>query len=82
MEKIGFVCFHISHKKCWLDKKRIYLQKKRICLKKNERKSPLSGKKVLGHKKNRIYLRKTGDNKNRKKKDFFPPIVITYLNIF
>ena len=23
--------------------------------------------------KNRIYLRKTGDDKNRKKKDFFPP---------
>ena len=23
--------------------------------------------------KNRIYLRKKGDNKNRKKKDFFPP---------
>ena len=24
--------------------------------------------------KNRIYLRKKGDNKNRKKKDFFPPV--------
>ena len=52
-------------------------------MKKNERKSPFSGKKVLGYKKtgiakakmykNRIYLRKKGDNKNRKKKDFFPP---------
>ena len=74
-----------AHKsqKCWLDKKRIYLQKNRICLKKNERKSSFSGKKVLGYKKtgiakakkykNRIYLRKKGNNKNRKKKDFFQP---------
>ena len=46
-------------------------------------KSPFSGKKVLSYKKtgivkakkykNRIYLRKKGDDKNRKKKDFFPP---------
>jgi hypothetical protein len=79
-------CLHISHKKCWLDKKRIYLQKNRIC---NERKSPFSGKKVLGYKKtgiikakkqkNRIYLRKKGNNKNRKKKDFFPPHWITIM---
>ena len=51
---------------------------------KNERKSPFSGKKVLGYKKtgiakakkykNRIYLRKKGNNKKRKKKDFFPPL--------
>ena len=26
--------------------------------------------------KNRIYLRKKGNNKNRKKKDFFPPHLI------
>ena len=52
-------------------------------MKKNERKSPFSGKMVLGYKKtgiakakkykNRIYLRKKGNNKNREKKDFFPP---------
>ena len=81
--KNGF-CLHISHKKSWLDKKRIYLQKNRICLKKNVRKSPFSGKKVLCYKKtgitkakkykNRIYLRKKSDDKNRKKKDFFPPL--------
>ena len=52
MEKRSFVCMHIIHKKCWLDKKKDFLQKHRICLeKKNERKSPFSGKKVLGHKK-------------------------------
>ena len=38
-------------------------------------------KKVLGHKKQDLSEKKV-DNKNRKKKDFFPPIVITYLNIF
>ena len=51
-------------------------------MKKNERKSPFSGK-ILGYKKpgilkakkykNRIYLRKKGNNINREKKDFFPP---------
>ena len=50
---------------------------------KKVRKSHFSEKKVLGCKKrgianskidkNRIYLRRKGDNKNRKKKDFFPP---------
>ena len=60
-------------------KKRIYLQKNRICLEK----SSFLEKKVLHYKKteianskiykNRIYLRKKGDDKNRKKKDFFPP---------
>ena len=28
--------------------------------------------------KNRIYLRKKGDDKNRKKKDFFPPEKVSY----
>ena len=52
-------------------------------MKNNVRKSPFSGKKVLCYKKtgitkakkykNRIYLRKKSDDKNRKKKDFFPP---------
>ena len=60
-------------------KKRIYLQKNRICLEK----SSFLEKKVLHYKKteianskiykNRIYLRKKGDDKNRKKKDFFLP---------
>ena len=46
--------------------------------------SHFSEKKVLGCKKtgianskidkNRIYLRRKGDDKNRKKKDFFPPV--------
>jgi hypothetical protein len=47
--------------------------------------SHFSEKKVLGCKKtgianskidkNRIYLRRKGDDKNRKKKDFFPPLL-------
>ena len=76
------VCFHISHKKVGLKKKDL-LAEKQDFFEKNEKKSPFSGKKVLGYKKtgiakakkykNRIYLRKKGNNKNREKKDFFPP---------
>ena len=29
--------------------------------------------------KNRIYLRKKGDGKNRKKKDFFPPVETSFV---
>ena len=32
--------------------------------------------------KNRIYLRKKGNNKNRKKKDFFPPKIVLSKSIF
>ena len=75
---------HISHKKSWFDKKKDLLADKQdLFEKKSVRKSPFSGKKVLCYKKtgivkakkykNRIYLRKKGDDKNRKKKDFFPP---------
>ena len=52
-------------------------------------KSPFSEKKVLHNKKtgianfkkykNRIYLRKKSDNKNRKKKDFFPSPSFYYI---
>ena len=54
---------------------------------KKVKKSPFLEKKVLRYKKtgianlknykNRIYFRKKGDNKNRKRKDFFPPIIKT-----
>ena len=90
MEKIGFVSLHISHKKCWLDKKKDLLAEKQDLFEKNERKSPFSGKKVLGYKKtgiakakkykNRIYLRKKGNNINREKKDFFPPGITAKTN--
>ena len=56
---------------------------KQDLLGKKVNKSPFSEEKVLHHKKtgianfkkhkNRICLRKKGNNKNRKKKDFFPP---------
>lgn len=80
-----WVLFAHKPQKSWLDKKRICLQKNRICLKQNVRKSPFSEKKLLCYKKqelqkqksikNRIYLRKKGDDKNRKKKDFFQPVL-------
>ena len=78
----GF-CLYISHKKVGLKIKRIYFQKNRICLLKKVRRSPFSEKKVLRNTKtgianskihkNRIYQRKKGDDRNRKKKDFFQP---------
>ena len=58
---------------------------KQDLLGKKVNKSPFSEEKVLHHKKtgianfkkhkNRICLRKKGNNKNRKKKDFFPPVM-------
>ena len=65
---------HIIHKKSWLDKKKDFLQKHRICLekKKMREKVPFPEKRFQVTK-NRIYLRKKDDNKNRKQKYFFPP---------
>ena len=71
----GF-CLHISHKKVGLKKKDLLAEKqdlfslfreKFLCYKKT---GIAKAKKC----KNRIYLRKKGDDKNRKKKDFFPPL--------
>ena len=71
----GF-CFHINHKKVGMKKKGFTCRKTGFVF-------PFYKKKVLCYKKtgiakakkckNRIYLRKKGDDKNRKKKDFFPP---------
>ena len=82
-------CLHISHKNAGLIKKKDLIAEKQDLFEKKMRGilSPFSGKKVLGYKKtgiakakkykNRIYLRKKGNDKNREKKDFFPPGNIT-----
>ena len=78
------LCLHISHKKSWLDKKKgFFCRKTGFVWKKMWEKVHSQEKKVLCYKKtgiakakkykNRIYLRKKSDDKNRKKKDFFPP---------
>jgi hypothetical protein len=79
MEKMRFVCT----KNVALIKKDLLAEKQDL-FEKKVRKSPFLGKKVLCYKKtgiakakkykNRIFLRKKGDNKKRKKKDFFPPL--------
>ena len=79
------VLFAHKPKKSWLDKKKGFTCRKTgFVWKKVWGKVPSQEKKVLCYKKtgivkakkykNRIYLRKKGDDKNRKKKDFFPPL--------
>ena len=55
-------------------------EKQDLFKKKCEEKSLLR-KKGFVMQKNRIYLRKKGDDKNRKKKDFFPPDINLLLSM-
>ena len=71
--KIGFVCNKPQKNSGLIKKKGFTCRKTGFVWKKEERKSPFSEKKGFRLQKNRIYLRKKGDHKNRKKKYFFPP---------
>ena len=81
--KITWFISKLNTKNVDFIKKQDLLAEKQDLFEKKVRKSHFSEKKVLGCKKtgianskidkNRIYLRRKGDDKNRKKKDFFPP---------